>query len=175
MTRFLDAVLEPSFRRTPDGRWVVFAWGRRGYELPSEERFEALRREARWMSGIVLFGYPMAGCALGQLGLGPVIAFVVSTALAFNLRLAWLLRGLPRTLERQTAAESRAATAAALSERQIWGVTLVFLAMACVALALAIAQDEPIFVLGSALCVATAAWIGGGLFRLKRRGGRGRG
>jgi hypothetical protein len=175
MRRFLDALMEPSFRRMPDGRLIVFAWGRRGYQVPSEERFQAMRREARWMMGLSLFAYPALGFSAGHLGLWRVVAAVVLTAVAMNLRLAWLLRGLPRTQERQTAAQSRALTAAALSERAIWGITLFFLAMTCVALALAIAEDERIFVAAAAVCVATAAWIGGGLFRLKRRGERGRG
>ena len=175
MRRFLDALVAASFLRTPDGRRIFFAWGRRGYEVPSEERFESLRRAARWMMGVSVVAYPPAGFSVPYVGLWPVVSFVALTAVAMNLRLAWLLRGLPRSPERQTAAESRALTAAALSDRAIWGITFTFLALAVASLALAIAEGEWGLVGAAAACVAAGAWIGGGLFRQKHRGERGLG
>lgn len=174
MRRFLDALVEPSFRRMPDGRRIVFAWGRRGYEVPSEQRYQVLRRDVRWMTGVGLFGFPPAAFSAAYVGVLPVVAFIALTALCFNLRLAWLLRGLPRSRERQSAAESRALTATALSDGQIWGITFTFLALAAASLALAVAEGEWVFLGAAAACAATAAWIGGGLFRQKRRGERGR-
>src|SRR5262245_58746939 len=174
MRRFLDALVEAGFRRTPDGRRVVFAWGRRGYEVSSEQRYQVLRRDVRWMTGVGLVGFPTAAFSAAYVGVLPVMAFIALSALCFNLRLAWLLRGLPRSPEQQTAAETRALTAAALSDRAIWGITSTFLALAIASLGIAVAEGEWIFVWTAAACVATGLWIGGGLFRQKRRGERGR-
>jgi hypothetical protein len=169
LMHFLDALAEPSFERMPDGRLIFFGWFGRGYEI-SERIYRTLRRESRWMIGMVLFGYPLVTfLSVGHVGVYPVMAFVALTALLGNLRIAWLIRGLPRTTERRSARESRARTAAALSHRAIWGITIAFLAIATVSLGIAVVEEEPVFIVLAALYVGSAVWIGGGLFRLKRR------
>src|SRR5262245_46785057 len=169
---FLDALAEASFERTPDGRLIFFGWFGRGYEV-SERTGRTLRREGRLGLALVCFGYPLASLAAGSVGAFPVMAFVALTGLAANLRIAWLLRGAPRTAHHRSARESRERTAAALSHRAIWGITLAFLALASAALGISVVEEEPVFIAPALVSVALAAWIGGGLFRLKRRAERG--
>lgn len=164
----LDALIEPSFERMPDGRLIFFAWFGRGYEI-SKETYQTLRREGRWMGAMVLFGLPLViSFSVGHVGVYPLMTFVALTGLLANLRVAWLLRGSPRAPERRSAREGRLRTAAALSRRQIWGITIAILAVAAVSLAIAVVE-EPVFIVLAVVCVVMAAWIGGGLFRLKRR------
>ena len=114
---FLDALCEGSFVRKSDGRVLFFPWGAagRGYAVPSEERYRRLRRETKRLLALGLLGTPLAATlGMGRFGLRPMLAIGVLLALLGALRLALLTRGLERSPERITRAESNARVARSL-------------------------------------------------------------
>jgi hypothetical protein len=156
------ALSDASFVQRAGRRRLFYPWGchGRGYEVRSEQEYLRLRRELAWLLRIGIFGMPTAAFLTAERsGILPLVLLAPLLSATLLLRVAWLTRGLARSGERISAAESRGRLAEALSARSIRRVTGFFVGLCVLALGLFFAGEGAGFLaLGVAMGLAAAGF-----------------
>jgi len=138
---YFDALAASSFKDLENGKRAFYPWGRfgKGYELQTEEQYEAIKRT-------IIRGYvtivPLAILA-GALRLWIVIAVVVPIALvAYVLVLRRLTRGLPTTREKLTFKDTSETQARRQSPVLLWSMLILSLLFVAGGIALIAMTEE---------------------------------
>jgi|ERR1043165_3555311 hypothetical protein len=149
---YFDALTSSSFKSGADGRQVFFPWGvlGRGYALPSQEAYHALRSKLKIYMMVALAA--IIGTSVTRMYL--VAAGITAVLVGFYVVwVQFLLRSLVPVDETLSLRESYTAQARAHSAFTLWALEIVAL----------------VFVIGSALILAFsrqnwAAAVGGIVF-----------
>jgi len=170
----IDAFFEADCFRTPDGRRLVHPWGgrSRGYEIPSEELYQRLRRDLRWSGLLAWVATPLlAALTVDAWGPLPAVAFAAACGLGSLARIHVRLRGLPRTGEPYPPEAARLRRYRALQWKHLWAIEGGLLAATSLALAWHRLGESPLAA-PTALGCALLALCWSGTLRRKWRSER---
>ncbi len=116
---YFDALTSSSFKTTEDGQQLFFPWGilGRGYNIPSEQEFERLRRQIK---AYMVVSLPLIIAVITWKGiLGGVVLFPILTV-PYVFWAQFQCRRLRRTDEKLTLSESVAGQAREHSTVVLW-------------------------------------------------------
>ena len=156
---YFDALTSGAFKTAQDGRRLFFPWGvlGSGYELPSEQDYERLRR---WVKGYMIVSLVLI-IALGMLNAYLVGGIVVVLLMAsYAVWAQMVVRGLQPSGERLSMRESMATQAVTHSAGFLWAAMIgAFLLVAGGILLLVFNPDDWLIALASiaffGLCAAS--------------------
>jgi hypothetical protein len=116
---YFDALTSSSFKTTDDGRRLFFPWGTlgRGYDIPSEEELERLRRHVK---AYMVVSLPLIIVAVTWKGFLGGVALMPVLIVPYVLWTQSQCRRLSRTDEKLTLSESVAGQARAHSTVGLW-------------------------------------------------------
>jgi len=123
---YFDALTSGAFKTAQDGRRLFFPWGvlGSGYELPSEQDYERLRR---WVKGYMIVSLVLI-IALGMLNAYLVGGIVVVLLMAsYAVWAQMVVRGLQPSGERLSMHESMTTQAVTHSAGTLWALEIVSL------------------------------------------------
>ncbi len=123
---YFDALAASSFKDLENGKRAFYPWGRfgKGYEIQTEEQYEALRRFVIRYYIVVLPLGILAGAFRVWFAL---VVLVPLSVLVFVLKSRKLTSGLPRTDEKLTFKDSYENQARRHSPVMLWGMLIMSL------------------------------------------------
>jgi hypothetical protein len=123
---YFDALASSSFKNLENGKRAFYPWGKlgKGYEIQTEEQYEALRRFVIRYYIVVLPLGILAGVLRNWIAL---VVLVPLSVLIFVLMIRKLTRGLPRTDERLTFKDSYENQARRHSPVMLWAMLVMSL------------------------------------------------